>query len=82
MSDKKPNVIRAFTPSMKDEEKDGREPFATLTYGDTVIELDYSMFNRVRIDSIHCSSEARQALDAIYQQMHRDCDEMKNDTDQ
>jgi len=35
--------IRPFIPSMKDEEKEGREPFAVLKYGNVEIEIDYTI---------------------------------------
>ena len=35
--------IRPFIPWKKDEEKEGREPFAVLKYGNVEVELDYTL---------------------------------------
>ena len=41
--------VRPFIPCMKDEEKDGREEFATLTYGNVTVELDYTILRNIRL---------------------------------
>lgn len=43
--------VRPFIPYIKDEEIEGREPFATLTYGDITIELDYTIMRMLSIDN-------------------------------
>ena len=43
--------VRPFIPYMKDEIVDGREPFATLTYGGVTVELDYTLMRMLSIDS-------------------------------
>jgi len=39
--------IRPFIPVLKDEKKDGREPFALLTYGGMTIEIDLTLLRSV-----------------------------------
>ena len=43
--------IRPFKPCLKDEEKEGREPFAVLSYGGVEIEIDYTIFRSLRFDN-------------------------------
>lgn len=42
--------IRPFIPCMKDEEKEGREPYAILKYGNIEIELDYSIISNLNLN--------------------------------
>jgi len=53
MNDKiKTNIlVRPFIPGMKDEAKDGREPFVTLTYGGVTIEIDYTLMLSLAVDN-------------------------------
>lgn len=75
-------VIRAFKPILKDEEKEGREPYAVLTYGDTTIEIDYTIFGSLTFNSMHCSLEAKGALRDIYGQMAKDVTKSDKPTNQ
>lgn len=43
-------TIRPFIPFKKDEEKEGREPYATLEYGNVKIEIDYSIMRFLNLD--------------------------------
>ena len=43
--------IRPFIPCLKDEEKDGREEFAVLTYGNIRIEIDQTILDYVSLNS-------------------------------
>ena len=86
--------IRPFIPFAKDEQKEGREPFALLTYGNVTIELDYTLLNYLRLDvqsgcwsktqSI-CNRGIEEILNEMYLAMdgklpkyHRDTDRFKN----
>jgi len=42
--------LRPFIPTMRDEEKDGREPYATLKYGNILIELDYTILRSLKLN--------------------------------
>jgi len=43
--------IRPFIPCMKDEEKDGREEFAVLTYGNVRVEIDQTILGYLSLNS-------------------------------
>jgi len=43
--------IRPFKPSKLDEGKEGREPFATLTFGNVTLELDYTIIRDLKMDN-------------------------------
>ena len=43
-------TVRPFIPTMKDETKEGREPFATLSFGDVTIEIDITIFRSLTLD--------------------------------
>ena len=43
--------VRPFIPFAKDEEKDGREPFAILKYGNIKIEIDYTILRYLTLDT-------------------------------
>jgi hypothetical protein len=43
--------IRPFIPCMKDEEKDGREEFATLKYGNVEIQIDQTILEYLTLNS-------------------------------
>ena len=43
--------IRPFIPTLKDETKEGREPFAVLKYGNVTVELDYTLMLDLDIDN-------------------------------
>jgi len=42
--------IRPFVPYLKDETKEGREPYAILKYGNVEIELDYTVMCHIKLD--------------------------------
>jgi len=43
--------IRPFTPCLKDEDKNGREEYDTLTYGNITIELDQTIIDYLTLNS-------------------------------
>ena len=66
--------IRPFIPYMKDEKKEGREPFAVLKYGNVEVELDYTIMQFLTLDiksDLYCQvrSIARAAFDEIIKEM-------------
>ncbi len=69
--------IRPFIPSMKDESKDDREPFAVLKYGNVSIELDYTIMCMVKLDCESAilgkvTSIANAAFGEVVHEMHND----------
>jgi len=42
--------IRPYVPYLKDEDKEGREPFAILKYGNIEVELDYTIIRYLDLD--------------------------------
>lgn len=70
-------VVRAFTPEGRNESTDSREPYATLTYGRTIIELDLTVFQSLKVDSVHCTAEAKQAIEQMFSQMCFDSENEK-----
>lgn len=85
--------IRPFIPCMKDEVKDGREPFAVLKYGNIEIEFDYTIIRHLKLDMLSdCYTKtvslASAGIDEILKEMdldlygrmpdyHRDSDKAK-----
>lgn len=80
--------IRPFIPCLKDEEKEGREPFAILKYGNVTVELDYTIIQSLTIDNhslIKATSIGISSFREIMKEMvfdmtgvlpnnHRDCE--------
>ena len=71
--------IRPFVPSMKDEIKEGREPFAILKYGNVEIELDYTIMRYLTLDiKSHLYTKtvgiANAAFEEIIKEMHVEID--------
>jgi len=44
-------TIRPFIPFAKNENKEGREPFAVLKYGNVTVELDYTVMRLLEVMS-------------------------------
>jgi hypothetical protein len=71
--------IRPFIPSMKDEEIEGREPYAVLKYGNVEVELDYTIMKylELNIESdlfAKTVSIAHAAFQEIIKEMHVEMD--------
>ena len=69
--------IRPFVPFAKDEEKEGREPYAVLKYGNVEIELDYTVMRMLSIDSkssvtYNLRSITHSAFEEIIKEMNYD----------
>jgi hypothetical protein len=72
-------ILRPFIPCLKDEQKDGREPFAVLKYGNVEVELDYTIMLQLEIDNeADCMYKtvglANRAFKEIVHEMHCDMD--------
>jgi hypothetical protein len=72
-------IIRPFIPCMKDEIKEGREPFAVLKYKDIEIELDYTIMLNLILDfksDIWCSTvmEYEKGKNKIIKEMQKEID--------
>ena len=66
--------IRPFVPWAKDEEKEGREPFAILKYGNVEVEIDYTIMRLLTLDvksDLYCqvASVAKAGFDEIIKEM-------------
>jgi chromosomal replication initiation ATPase DnaA len=62
-------------PCKKDEEKEGREPFAVLKYGNVVIELDYTIMRYLTIDNeSHVFTKAAGTAIAAFQEIIKEMD--------
>lgn len=57
--------IRPFIPSMLDEEKEGREEFARLTYKGMTVEIDFTILGNL---VLNCESDLMLQTVAIFNQ--------------
>ena len=69
--------IPPFKPFLLDEEKEGREPFAVLKYGNVTIELDYTLMLSLNINNesacmVKTTGLAMAGFDEIIKEMHFD----------
>lgn len=79
--------FRPFKPSLKDEHEEGREPFAVLSYNNIKIELDYTIFRLLKIDSQHdgmtkALHNFKNARELITKAMEDKIDDYESDRDQ
>ena len=89
--------IRPFIPVLKDEEKEGREPFATLGFGGVTVEIDLTLLRSVTVNNEspqflqtccifnaaikEIEREMWSDLDGEIPRYHRDCEATKHHND-